>query len=236
MDVLKLEKISDTLSVYQMPSVFSYGTDAVLLVKCVLKYYKSLNGKKMCDLCSGTGIIPLMICDANSSICTKAVEINKDACNISAMSAKISGMEERTEFINGDIKNIREIFQSESFDFVTCNPPYMTATSGKMCNDDYKTIARHEVLCNIHDVFKAAFYLLRTGGNIFIVYRSDRLPSLFSAAEQNRFQIKEMSSFISGTTPAISKLVVVRATKDASEGMKHNIYNTDQILELEKKQ
>ena len=92
MDGLKLEKVSDTLSVYQMPGVFCYGTDAVLLVKNVLAYYKSMNKKSMCDLCSGTGIIPLMICDGNKDIKASAVEINENAYNISKMSAQISGM------------------------------------------------------------------------------------------------------------------------------------------------
>lgn len=227
MDGIKLEKVSETLSVYQMPGVFCYGTDAVLLVKNVLSYYKSLNGKKMCDLCSGTGIIPLMICDSNSDICASAVEINENACTIAKMSAQVSGLTERVGFFQGDIKEIRSIFPSESFDFVTCNPPYMTKTSGKMCLDDYKTIARHEILCDIDDVFKAAFYLLRTGGNIFIVYRSDRLSSLFSAAKSNRFEIKEMYSYVSSSLPSLSKLTVIRATKDANEGMKHFIANIE---------
>ena len=223
MDNLKLEKVSDSLSVYQMPGVFCYGTDAVLLVKNVQAYYKSFNGKTMCDLCSGTGIIPLMLCDKNKGLYAKAVEINENACKISSMSAEISNLSDRISFINGDIKNIRNIFKPEEFDFITCNPPYMTSTSGKMCTDDYKTIARHEILCNIDDVFKAAFYLLKTGGNIFIVYRSDRLASLFKAANENRFQIKEMYSFINGAVPSLSKLTVIRASKDANEGLKHFI-------------
>ncbi len=230
MEGLKLEKVSKTLSVYQKSGVFCYGTDAVLLVKSVIGYYKSLNGKKMCDLCSGTGIIPLMICDSNRQVSACAVEINKDACDISKMSAKVSNLSETVTFYNDDIKNIKNIFPSEAFDFVTCNPPYMTIESGKMCDADYKTIARHEILCNIDDVFKAAFYLLKTGGSIFVVYRSDRLSSLFSASKNNRFEIKEMSSFIASDTPALSKLVVIRAVKDASEGMKHNIYRTEQFI------
>ncbi|MBP3580799.1 MAG: methyltransferase [Clostridia bacterium] len=225
MDGLKPEKVSDTLTVYQKSGVFCYGTDAVLLVKNVLSYYKSLGGKIMCDLCSGTGIIPLMLCDSQQNLKASAVEINETACEISKMSANVSNLSGRVNIINGDIKEIRSIFPSESFDFVTCNPPYMTSDSGKMCTDDYKTIARHEILCNIYDVFAAAFYLLRTGGNFFVVYRSDRLASLFDAAKQNRFQIKEMHSYISSTVPALSKLTVIRATKDASEGMKHFISN-----------
>lgn len=230
MEDLKLEKVSETLSVYQKSGVFYYGTDAVLLVKSVLRHYKALGGKKMCDLCSGTGIIPLMLCDSNEKLSAKALEINEEAFRISTMSAQISGLSDRVTFINDDIKNYKSLFEPESFDFVTCNPPYMTSTSGKMCETDYKTIARHEILCTIDDVFKAAFYLLKTGGSIFVVYRSDRLTSLFSAASANRFQIKEMSSFVSGDTPALSKLVVIRAAKDAGEGMKHYVYNTQQFI------
>lgn len=232
MDGLKLEKVSDTLSIYQKHGVFCYGTDAVLLAKNVLAHYKTFNNKKMCDLCSGTGIIPLMLCDAAKGLYAHGVEINSDAATLSSKSAAESGLSERCVFTCHDIKEIKNLFSSESFDFVTCNPPYMTATSGKMCDHDYKSIARHEILCNIDDVFKAAFYLLKTGGNIFVVYRSDRLASLFCAAEKNRFQIKEMYSYVSENMPSLSKLTIIRAAKDAKEGLKHFVLNTNQILQF----
>lgn len=232
MENIKPEKVSPTLTVYQNKSVFSYGTDAVLLVKFVKSHFKSFNNKKMCDLCSGTGIIPLMLLDTFCTLKASAVEINKDACTLSKMSAEVSSLDTRYNQINDDIKNVKTHFSSESFDFVTCNPPYMTNNSGYMCKQDYKTIARHEVLCNIDDVFKAAFYLLRTGGKFFIVYRQDRLSSLFTAAKRNRFEIKELVSFIpSNTTPALSKLVVACAVKDGFEGLRHTICNTEQFLE-----
>lgn len=223
MEDLKLEVISPTLSVYQKKGVFCYGTDAVLLSKYVLGSFKSMKNKKMCDLCSGTGIIPLYICDNNSDINAVGVEINKDACEIASMSASVSGLSQRYTQINADIKDIKQFFEPESFDFLTCNPPYMTANSGYMCDADYKTIARHEILCNIDDVFRAAFYLLRTGGNIFIIYRSDRLSSLFKAANKNRFEIKDMICISSENLPANCKLVLCKASKDASEGMKMKI-------------
>ncbi len=234
MQDFKLERVTPTLSVYQKKGVFSYGTDAVLLSKFVLSSFNSLKGKQMCDLCSGTGIIPLLICDSDSNIFATGVEINEEACTVAKMSAEVSGLIERYTQIHGDLKNTREYFQPESFDFITCNPPYMTNTSGFMCDSDYKTIARHEILCNIDDVFKAAFYLLKTGGSIFIVYRSDRLSSLFKAAHNNRFEIKEMISFVSGDLPAKSKLVVCKASKDASEGMNFSVADTQEFLTGEK--
>lgn len=226
MDNLKLEKVSPTLSVYQQKGVFSYGTDAVLLSKFVLSSFKSMKNKRMCDLCSGTGIIPLMICDSNKDVNATGLEINADACKIAQMSADVSGLSSRyTQFL-GDVKDVRSIFSPEEFDFLTCNPPYMTSDSGYMCEEDYKTIARHEILCTIDDIFKAAFYLLPTGGSVFVVYRTDRLSSLFKAADNNRFQIKEMISFVGDNLPSKSKLVVCRASKDSSEGLRYSVANT----------
>jgi len=225
MDKLKLERVTPTLSIYQQKGVFCYGTDAVLLAKYAVSFYKSFNGKNMCDLCSGTGIVPLMICDYNSDISAVGVEINKDACRIAQMSADVSNLSERYTQYNSDIKDVKQIFSPESFDFVTCNPPYMTSSCGYMCDEDYKTVARHEVLCNIDDVFRSAAYLLRTGGNFFIVYRTDRLSSLFKAALNNKFEIKDMSFYVSSDLPAKSKLVVCRASKGASEGLNLTVSN-----------
>ena len=230
MENLKLERVTPTLSVYQKKGVFSYGTDAVLLAKYVLSDFKSMKNKRMCDLCSGTGIIPLLICDGNRDVTSVGIEINPDAAEIARMSADVSGLSDRYTQALLDLKQVREHFESESFDFITCNPPYMTATSGYMCTDDYKTIARHEILCDIDDVFRCAFYLLRTGGSIYIVYRTDRLSSLFAAAKNNRFEIKEMICFVSGNLPAKSKLTVCKCSKDASEGMKFSIADTQQFL------
>lgn len=219
MDDLKLEVVSPTLSVYQKKGVFYYGTDAVLLAKYASGFYKSMKNKIMCDLCSGTGIIPLMMCDINNDISAVGVEINKEACSIAQMSASVSGLSDRYTQYDADIKDIRNLFDPESMDFVTCNPPYMTNNCGYMCNEDYKTIARHEIYCTIYDVFKSASYLLRTGGNLFVVYRNDRLSSLFKAAYDNNFEIKDMSFYVSSELPAKSKLVVCRASKGAAEGV-----------------
>lgn len=229
MDNLKLEKVSETLRIYQKSGVFCYGTDAVLLANYVIYGTKPIKNKKMCDLCSGTGIIPLLLCDAEKTIQCTGLEINSEACEISNMSASESAYSDRFTCICSDIRKVRELFSPEEFDFITCNPPYMTSDSGKMCDMDYKTIARHEVLCNIDDVFKAAFYLLRTGSSIYIVYRADRLSSLFKAASDNRFQIKRMTFVTSETIPSQIKLVVCEAMKDASEGL---IINADCVKNM----
>lgn len=214
----KLERISDTLSVYQEKGVFCYGTDAVLLSAYTagrLSHNRPLCGM---ELCSGTGFIALSLLDRFPKLTFSALEINEHAVRLSQKSAEVSALSERFFPICGDLCRVRTLFPSERFDFIVCNPPYMTADCGKMCEEDYKTVARHEIFCTIHDVFAAARYLLGTGGSLFLVYRPDRLASLFTGAEKNHFQIKRMTPVCSKRQNA-PNLILCEAKKQGSEGL-----------------
>lgn len=229
MENIKPDKASETLTVFQKPGVFCYGTDAVMLAKYVIDDITTLSGKNMCDLCTGTGIVPLLLCDSDTSIKCTGFEINTDACKLAEKSAQVSSYADRFNVICGDVKNYKDYFVSEQFDFLTCNPPYMTADCGKMCTADYKTIARHEVLCTLDDIFKAASYMLGTGGDFYLVYRTDRLASLFNAAQNNNFQIKKMTLAASSDLPSKAKLALCKAKKGASEGLQLTVSKTDTL-------
>lgn len=219
---LKLEEISETLRIYQQKGVFSYGTDAVLLSAYAASFMRFSSKRTLFDLCSGTGIIGLMLLDKfrdGGKLSVSAVEINKDACTLSRMSADESRLSDLYTVYNLDIKKVRDTFDSDIADFVTFNPPYMSADCGLMCEDDYKTVARHEILCNLEDIFKAAFHLLKTGGTAFVVYRPDRLSTLFASARAAHFEIKNMT-FVHSRSDSESKLVLCAARKNAREGLK----------------
>ncbi len=218
----KLEEISETLRIYQQKGVFSYGTDAVLLSAYAASFMRFSSRRTLFDLCSGTGIIGLMLLDKfrdGGNLSVSALEINGDACTLSRMSAEESGLSSLYTVHNTDIKKVRETFDSDIADFVTFNPPYMSADCGFMCEDDYKTVARHEILCNLEDIFKAAFHLLKTGGTAFVVYRPERLSTLFAAARAAHFEIKNMT-FVHSRSDSESKLVLCAARKNAREGLK----------------
>ncbi|MBO4343241.1 MAG: methyltransferase [Clostridia bacterium] len=223
MEGIKAEKVTETLTVLQKKGVFSYGTDAMMLADYVEKNVISFSGRKMCDLCSGTGIIPLILCDKNENLKASCVEINENAANLSRESVKLNGFEDRIDVFCADIKDVKTLFKNEEFDFVTCNPPYMTVDCGKMCDDGDISMARHEISCDIYDVFKAAFYLLRTGGCIYTVYRSDRLSALMNAAKQNKFEIKDIVFIKTKKTSEECGIFTCKAMKNASEGMKVSV-------------
>lgn len=220
MEAAKPEKVTDTLTVYQQKGVFSFGTDAVLLADYVSEQVTAPEKKIMCDLCSGTGIIGLMLCDRYAGLRAAAVELNPSAASLSERSAAESNLAERFRVYCRDIKDVRTFFACEAFDFVTCNPPYMRADSGKMCSHPDITMARHEIACNLYDVFAAAFYLLRTGGCLYVVYRTDRLSTLMDAARVHRFEIKDMRLYRLRESGEECDLLVCKAKKNAAEGLR----------------
>lgn len=226
---IKLEIISDTLKVYQSPSVFPYGTDAVLLASYASTMIKGAFGKTGVDLCSGTGIIGLMLLDRLKGLRVSAVEINPMAVKLSEMSAGESCLADRYDVRCMDVKDIKAHFEAECADFAFCNPPYMSDSCGKMCPSDERNIARHEILCNLDDVFQGAYYLLKTGGRFFVVYRTDRLSNLFVCAKKSGFEIKNMT-LVSPKVGKAPKLVLCEAKKQAKEGlvMGKNFYILDQ--------
>lgn len=218
---LKKEKISDTLYIYQQSGVFSYGTDAVLLSAYAADKMLFSSARTLFDLCSGTGIIGLTLLDhfrSKNSLSVTGIEINKTACDISEMSARESFLSGSFNVKCCDIKDVSKFFPADIADYITVNPPYMTSNCGFECAEDYKNIARHEILCNLEDIFKSAFHLLKSGGSMFVVYRPERLSTLFAAAKKCRFEIKQMT-FVHSVEGRESRLVLCRAQKNAKEGL-----------------
>ena len=58
--------------------------------------------------------------------------------------------------------------------------------------DSPKAIARHEVLCDLDDVLKAAKVMLHPGGKFFMVHRPFRLAEIFSCMSKHRIEPKRI--------------------------------------------
>ena len=67
--------------------------------------------------------------------------------------------------INDDAKNLVNTFESDTFDVITCNPPYFKTNNKKFENDnEVKTLARHEKSLMLEDIFIIARKLLKNNG------------------------------------------------------------------------
>ena len=161
---------------------FCFGVDAVLL-----SWFADVRkGERVVDLCSGTGIVPLLMDARYGAGDYTGLEILPDLADMANRSAMLNDVETHVRFIRGDVKDAAELLGKGQFQAVTVNPPYMPAGSGLRNPDREMAIARHEILCTLEDVVRAAKSLLETGGRFYMVHRPGRLPEILSVMEAYR--------------------------------------------------
>ena len=174
--------------IIQDPKRFCFGMDAVLLSG----FARAKEGDKVLDMCTGTGIIPILMEAKTKASHLTGLEIQEDSADMARRSVLLNHLEEKIDIVTGDVKEADTLFKAASFDVITCNPPYMTGQHGLQNKDEAKTIARHEVLCTLEDVIKTAAHLLKPGGNFFMVHRPFRLSEIMVLLHQYKLEPKRM--------------------------------------------
>ena len=196
---------------------FMFGIDAVLLAHFALAQIRK--NDKVIDLCTGTGIVPLLLEKAvPAEVTFTAVEIQKKYARLAQKSVELNGLAEKIKIIQGDIKNVEQLFTKHSFNVITCNPPYMIPEQGKSNPNDEKAIARHEICCTLADVCNAADFLLHTHGSFFMIHKANRLPEIFDCLLEHKMEPKRMQ-LIQPFENEDANLVLVEARKNASKGL-----------------
>ncbi len=221
------EEVSDlqykNLKLIQKKEGFRFGTDAVLL-----SLFASVKrGDKVIDLCSGSGIVPVLLLGRTKPSAVYGVEILPEMAEMANRSQKLNNLENLT-FISRNLIDCHKEFPFH-FDVVTCNPPYMKKSEGKMNETDEKTIARHEIHCTLEDCVKEAGKLLKCGGKFSLIHRADRLVDCMTLMRSYHLEPKRLQM----VHPAVDQpanLILIEGKKDGKPGllMEPPIYMYDQ--------
>lgn len=174
--------------IIQDPDRFCFGMDAVLLSG----FAAAAEGARVLDLGTGTGIIPILMAAKTKAKELVGLEIQPESADMASRSVALNELQDRVKIVQGDIKEAGLIFDAASFDVVTCNPPYMIGGHGLKNPDAPKAIARHEVLCDLEDVIKAAAKCLKSGGKFYMVHRPFRLAEIMVLMHQYKLEPKRM--------------------------------------------
>ncbi len=205
---------------------FRFGIDAVLLSG----FAEIRREGTLMDLCSGTGVIALLA-DAKYPLThIEGLEYQEMFAEMAKRSVMLNHLEERITIRQGDVKEIRQMYQAETFDYVTCNPPYMIASHGRSNKDDAMSIAKHEIACTLEDVIKAAAWILKGKGHLFLVHRPFRLAEIFVRLKTYGLEPKRMRL----VHPSLRKepnMVLIDAVKGGKERITVDppflVYNED---------
>ena len=174
--------------IIQNPERFCFGMDAVLLSG----FARAKKQERCLDLGCGNGIIPILMEAKTEGKHFTGLEIQPESADMARRSVALNGLQDRIDIVEGDIKDASKIFGASSFHVVTTNPPYMTAQHGLTNLYEAKTIARHEVLCNLEDIIRESARLLMPGGRFYMVHRPFRLAEIISLIVQYRMEPKRM--------------------------------------------
>lgn len=254
-----LEELENGYKIYQDKDSFNFGVDAVLLSNFVIYEYGVIpdnkmineNGLNICDLCTGSLPIPLLLYARRKehlieNIKILAFEIDKeqvDICNDSILynfanvddiNSDGKSIKDNIIVINDDVKNIylnkekkfnyfvgkEKVYKNlyETFDIVTCNPPYIKKGSGIVNVNDKKKLARHEYSVEFDDICKVVGLILKSNKKFYFIHHTERLTELLITLKKHNLEPKKLK-FIYTNTEKAASLVLIEAVKNGSEGM-----------------
>jgi tRNA1(Val) A37 N6-methylase TrmN6 len=179
----------ESIQIIQSPTAFSFSLDAVLLANFASI---PINKGSILDLCSGNGAIPLLL-SRHTKASIVGVEIQERIISMAKRSVELNELTEKITMLQGDIRNLKDQLQHSSFDTVTCNPPYFkTPKATEFNQNEYLTIARHELYCTLEDAVKACKLYVKPGGKVAMVHRPGRLVDILTSFREYKIEPKRL--------------------------------------------
>ncbi|TQS75357.1 tRNA1(Val) (adenine(37)-N6)-methyltransferase [Ornithinibacillus gellani] len=179
----------ESMKIIQSPTAFSFSLDAVLLAHFV---QVPIQRGRILDLCTGNGVVPLLLSRKTKAAMT-GVEIQSRIYDMAVRNVQLNGLDDRLSMIHGDLRELQAELGHSTYDVVTCNPPYFATPAPTEHNqNEYLTIARHEVYCTLEDVVKACKLHVRPGGKVAMVHRPGRLVDMMNLFRMYRMEPKRM--------------------------------------------
>lgn len=202
------------LKMIQKKHGYRYSQDSLQLIDFV----HPKKNDEVIELGTGCGVMVLILAQRGLGKRIVGVEIQKELVELSRRSVKLNGFEERIEIIEGDIRKIKSLFPTNSFDYVITNPPYIETKSGLISPASQKALARHEVLCDMNDVLEAIRYLLKPLKRGACVYPATRFGELILKSTKKGLEPKR-TQFVHPSPKGKAELVMVEFIKEGKLGL-----------------
>ena len=225
------ERIDDLefkgLKIIQNEKGFCFGMDSVLLSD----FAKNMkNNSTVLDLGTGTGIIPILLCGKTNLRKVVGIEIQQDVANMAKRSSQLNNLQDRFEVVNTNIIDLKNIYEKQSFDVITTNPPYKKENTGITNENRTKLISRHEITANLEDFISISKDLLKDKGEFYMVHRPERLVDILSFMRKYKIEPKILK-FVSPNKNKEPNLILIKGIKNANSFLKVEktlyVYNED---------
>lgn len=208
------------LMIYQDSDSYCFTSDAVHLANFV----KAPKNAKVVDLCSGSGVIGMLVFAKNNIDSVKLVEIQSRLAQLSQDSVNYNNLKKNIEIINKPLQNICEEIGKEKYEVVVCNPPYKEAGENLKNIKEDIAIARHELKVTLEEIVCEASRLLKFGGKFYTILKEERLCDLIALSRKYNLEPKELRII---TSAKGANVVMMQASKGGKSGLKISMISGD---------
>lgn len=204
----------NNMYIIQDPEGYCFTSDAVLLANNVTVK----KGDKVCDLGTGSGIIPILITAKNDIKEAVGLELIERQVDMATRSVEYNNLQDRLKIVHGDIKDGVKIFGSGVFDLVVSNPPYGIVGTGEMKQEEWIARSRYEITITLEEVIRTASKIVKYGGRVAIINKAERLSEITCLMTKYGIEPKKMINvFRKGNAV---DTVIVEGVRGGKKGMK----------------
>ncbi len=189
---------------------FPLSTDSMLLAA----FAKLPRNASVLDLGSGCGTLGLLLCSRESHCAVTGIELNEKAHLAAMENIERNQLEGRVCSLHGDLRIIRELVNPGSFHCCISNPPYFTGGPESKTH----STARRDDHCSMEQLFQAAAWAVKYGGDFFLVHRPEQLASVFACARNVQLEPKRLCLVQHNPSAPVS-LVLIQCRKGAKPGL-----------------
>jgi ribosomal protein L11 methyltransferase (prmA) len=203
-----IEKLDKRLQIIQKIDGYKYGEDTILLFRL---FQESLNKKniKLLDIGTGNGILPILLSDNEFLSELIGIDIQRENIERAIKALELNKIRKNVIF---ECMDIKEYKNSNYFDVIISNPPYMEENGKKINENEHKAISRHEIKLTLSEFISNAKRLLKPIGLLYFIHRTHRLVEIVKSLDKNNFSIKKII-FIYSSKNNKSSMVFIEAIK-----------------------
>ena len=174
--------------VHQEHTSMKVCTDACLFGAWAAHDQELLNAKSILDIGTGTGLLSLLLAQANPNATFTAVEIEQEAATEAASNFKLSPWTDQLVLVHDAIQNYSENANT-LYNVIITNPPFYEGDLKSP--DENKNTAAHSTALPWNILIENVAKLLTDGGSFFVLIPTLRAYTMQKLCDTNGLQLEE---------------------------------------------
>ena len=204
----------ENMKIIQRKDMFNFSLDTVLLA-----HFCTINKdvKTIVDFGTNNAAIPLLLSRRTDKKII-GIEIQQEAVTLAKKNVELNHLDQQIEIIHGDINEC--VQKMDKVQLVVCNPPFFKVGERSNLNDnEYLTIARHEIKIDLESIIKAAARILDNKGRLAIVHRPERMIDILNYMQKYDIEPKRIR-FVYPKMNRESHVLLVEGLYKGKKGIK----------------